>query len=173
MTNEERERILAESRAHIEAARKITGAPRIEIETPLAKWKREANEFAAEVERENANRRAIERASRQSMPVTRTAETDQAWNEFVDAKIEAALEDERERNIEIIGEVLAGERKRSAKIVGEAITEFGDKIGVKIKAEIREATADLQQAFDRMREMYTRMHHVAGGEVVDVPRRTN
>ena len=117
--DEERERILREARRTIERTRDV--APDVALpplEDPVQRWRREADErqrarAAAKAEIAAQSGRAlnlveIEAASRPAIDLN-----------MIDARIQQAVEREREVLIEVLGELFAEERDRVGKLFKE------------------------------------------------------
>jgi hypothetical protein len=102
--DEQRKRaIMAEARKNVAELHAARGQRPVTIEPfegiPVATWRREVDARAAEVEQADRARRAEERRDRRDRQ-------QQDWAAWCDARIAAAIEQEREHIFRVVGEVL-------------------------------------------------------------------
>jgi hypothetical protein len=111
----------AQKAAILREARELASAPRPqprvaplpEPEDQVSKWRREVNAREAEMEREREHDRARQRVHERRLQRQST----QSWADYIAGQISAAVETERERNEEILIELLADVLRRYDDLV--------------------------------------------------------
>jgi hypothetical protein len=110
--------------------------PRNRSSAPLNRWRTEAEET------ERRRQQERERSKRQQEEHVRQmqAKSDDAWNEWLSAGIEAAIKRDWDLHRDVHAQVIAEERRRERKELAEAI----DKLRAEFKTQLRELRAELQ-----------------------------